>query len=145
MTGIAAAGIRLHRLEGGKAVLEDDDLVGAVGREGLLGPTAPPVAETETGELGHEVELGGPDVAVRRRVLHQPAVQGRGAIPDLILQADEVVRIRAAIESILSSHTGQTVEALRADTDRDRVFAADAAIAYGLADEVLQRRTAVAA
>jgi ATP-dependent Clp protease protease subunit len=76
-----------------------------------------------------------------RVVLHQPAVQGRGAIPDLILQADEVVRIRAAIESILSAHTGQTVEALRADTDRDRVFAAEAAIAYGLADEVLQRRT----
>jgi len=80
-----------------------------------------------------------------RVVLHQPAVQGRGAIPDLILQADEVVRIRAAIESILSTHTGQTVESLRADTDRDRVFAAEAAIAYGLADEVLQRRTAVAA
>ncbi|KQV74475.1 ATP-dependent Clp protease proteolytic subunit [Aeromicrobium sp. Root344] len=80
-----------------------------------------------------------------RVVLHQPAVQGRGAIPDLILQADEVVRIRAAIESILSTHTGQTVDALRADTDRDRVFAADAAIAYGLADEVLQRRTPVAA
>lgn len=80
-----------------------------------------------------------------RVVLHQPAAQGRGAIPDLILQADEVVRIRAAIESILSTHTGQTVEALRADTDRDRVFAAEAAIAYGLADEVLLRRAAVAA
>ena len=38
-----------------------------------------------------------------RVVLHQPAAQGRGAIPDLILQADEVVRIRAAIESILST------------------------------------------
>jgi ATP-dependent Clp protease protease subunit len=80
-----------------------------------------------------------------RVVLHQPAVQGRGAIPDLILQADEVIRIRAAIEAILSTHTGQTVEALRADTDRDRVFAAEAAIAYGLADEVLLRRTPVAA
>ena len=80
-----------------------------------------------------------------RVVLHQPAVQGRGAIPDLILQADEVVRIRAAIESILSAHTGQTVESLRADTDRDRVFAAEAAIAYGLADEVLLRRAPVEA
>ena len=80
-----------------------------------------------------------------RIVLHQPAVQGRGAIPDLILQADEVVRIRAAIESILSTHTGQTVEALRRDTDRDRVFAAEAAMAYGLADEVLLRRTGVEA
>src|SRR5215207_1616505 len=68
-----------------------------------------------------------------RVVLHQPAVQGRGAIPDLILQADEVVRIR----------TGQSVDALRADTDRDRVFAAGAAIDYGLADEILHQRTAV--
>ena len=78
-----------------------------------------------------------------RVVLHQPAVQGRGAIPDLILQADEVVRIRGDIEAILSSHTSQTVEALRADTDRDRVFTAKAAIEYGLADEVLAQRLPV--
>jgi len=75
-----------------------------------------------------------------RVVLHQPAVQGRGAIPDLILQADEVVRIRADIEGILAEHTGQSVETLRTDTDRDRVFTARAAIDYGLADEVLARR-----
>ena len=75
-----------------------------------------------------------------RVVLHQPAVQGRGAIPDLILQADEVVRIRGDIEAILSTHTNQSVEALRADTDRDRVFTARSAVEYGLADEVLQER-----
>lgn len=75
-----------------------------------------------------------------RVVLHQPAASGRGTIPDLILQADEVVRIRAEIESVLSRHTGQTIEALRADTDRDRIFAAEAAVAYGLADEVLHER-----
>jgi ATP-dependent Clp protease protease subunit len=78
-----------------------------------------------------------------RVVLHQPAVQGRGAIPDLILQADEVVRIRAEIEEILSLHTGQSIDTLRADTDRDRVFAAGAAIDYGLADEILHQRAAV--
>lgn len=75
-----------------------------------------------------------------RVVLHQPAVQGRGTIPDLILQADEVVRIRADIESILSVHTGQSIATLRDDTDRDRVFAAQAAIDYGIADEILHRR-----
>ena len=78
-----------------------------------------------------------------RVVLHQPGVQGRGAIPDLILQADEVVRIRAEMESVLSTHTGQSIESLRADTDRDRVFTAQAAIEYGLADELLHRRAAV--
>lgn len=72
-----------------------------------------------------------------RVVLHQPAAQGRGAIPDLILAADEIVRVRADIESILSRHTGQTKETLRADTDRDRVFTAPAAKDYGLIDVVL--------
>jgi ATP-dependent Clp protease, protease subunit len=74
-----------------------------------------------------------------RVVLHQPAARGQGTIPDLILQADEVVRIRAEIEEILSAHTGQSVDTLRADTDRDRVFTARAALEYGLVDEVLVR------
>lgn len=75
-----------------------------------------------------------------RVILHQPAAQGRGAIPDLILQADEVVRIRADMESALSRHTGQSVETLRADTDRDRIFTAGAARAYGLLDHVIDQR-----
>ena len=75
-----------------------------------------------------------------RVVLHQPAAQGRGTIPDLILQADEVVRVRTQLEEILSAHTGRTVADLRHDTDRDRVFDAVDAVAYGLADHVLDRR-----
>ncbi|WNG82353.1 ATP-dependent Clp protease proteolytic subunit [Mycobacterium sp. ITM-2016-00316] len=75
-----------------------------------------------------------------RVVLHQPAAQGRGTIPDLILQADEVVRMRNQLESILSRHTGRGVEQLRHDTDRDRVFDAEGALAYGLADRVLDQR-----
>ena len=75
-----------------------------------------------------------------RVILHQPAAQGRGAIPDLILQADEVVRIRADMEVALSKHTGQSVETLRADTDRDRIFTAGAAREYGLLDHVIDQR-----
>ncbi|MEV7973376.1 ATP-dependent Clp protease proteolytic subunit [Cellulomonas sp. NPDC089187] len=75
-----------------------------------------------------------------RVVLHQPVAQGRGAIPDLILAADEVVRIRAEMEGILAEHTGQTVERLRADTDHDRVFTAQAAQDYGLVDQVIDQR-----
>ncbi len=44
-----------------------------------------------------------------RVILHQPAVSGQGTIPDLILQADELVRLRAELESALSEHTGQPV------------------------------------
>jgi ATP-dependent Clp protease, protease subunit len=80
-----------------------------------------------------------------RVVLHQPAARGQGTIPDLILQADEVVRVRAEIETILSRHTGQAVETLRHDTDRDRVFTPAQALEYGLADHVLDRRAAISA
>ena len=76
-----------------------------------------------------------------RVILHQPAVSGQGAIPDLILAADEVVRLRGEFESVLSSHTGQSVETLRADTDRDRIFTARAALDYGLVDQILTDRT----
>ncbi|MBD0324457.1 MAG: ATP-dependent Clp protease proteolytic subunit [Aldersonia sp.] len=76
-----------------------------------------------------------------RIILHQPAAQGRGAIPDLILQADEVVRVRADMERILSRHTGQTTETLRADTAHDRVFTASAALEYGLLDHIVEERS----
>jgi len=75
-----------------------------------------------------------------RIVLHQPAAQGRGTIPDLILQADEVIRIRSDIEGALALHTGQSVETLRRDTDRDRTFTAQAARDYGLLDLVITSR-----
>ena len=76
-----------------------------------------------------------------RVILHQPAVSGQGAIPDLILAADEVVRLRGEFEAVLSSHTGQSVETLRADTDRDRIFTSRAALDYGLVDQILTDRT----
>jgi ATP-dependent Clp protease, protease subunit len=80
-----------------------------------------------------------------RVVLHQPAARGQGPIPDLILQADEVVRVRAEIEEILSAHTGQSVQTLRHDTDRDRVFSARAALEYGLVDQILAQNSPAAA
>lgn len=75
-----------------------------------------------------------------RVVLHQPASQGQGTIPNLILQADELVRIRSDMETILAEHSGQTATRLRADTDHDRVFSAPQAREYGLIDHVLATR-----
>lgn len=77
-----------------------------------------------------------------RVVLHQPAARGQGTVPDLILQADEVVRVRGDIEQILAEHTGQALDKLRHDTDRDRVFTAEGAVEYGLVDRVVTRRGA---
>lgn len=75
-----------------------------------------------------------------RVVLHQPASQGQGTIPELILQADELVRIRSDMEAIVAEHSGQTAARLRADTDHDRVFSAIQASEYGLIDHVLAAR-----
>lgn len=75
-----------------------------------------------------------------RVLLHQPSGQGRGTIPDLILAADEILLVREEMERALSHHTGQSVETLRRDTDRDRIFRAGDAVAYGLADQVITSR-----
>jgi ATP-dependent Clp protease protease subunit len=75
-----------------------------------------------------------------RVVLHQPSGGGQGALPDLALQAKEIVRLRAEMEQILSRHTGQSVERLREDTERDLVLAAGEAVGYGLADGILDSR-----
>jgi ATP-dependent Clp protease protease subunit len=78
-----------------------------------------------------------------RVVLHQPSGGGQGTLPDLALQAKEIVRLRAEMEQILSRHTGQPVERLREDTDRDLILSAPEAVAYGVADIVLDSRKAV--
>ncbi|HWC23478.1 MAG TPA: ATP-dependent Clp protease proteolytic subunit [Flexivirga sp.] len=76
-----------------------------------------------------------------RVLLHQPSGSGRGAIPDIILAADEVIRLRAEAEEVLAHHTGQPLDVLRKDTDRDRIFTPQAAVDYGLADEVMAYRS----
>ncbi len=76
-----------------------------------------------------------------RVILHQPSNEGRrGTIPDLILQADEAVRLRADLESVLAAHSGQSTEKLRRDTDHDRVFTATEALEYGLLDRIIVER-----
>ncbi|MFJ8596258.1 ClpP family protease [Streptomyces sp. NPDC093598] len=76
-----------------------------------------------------------------RVLLGQPAAGGqRGMVSDLALRAKEMVRIRSQVEEVLARHTHHDVTALRADMDRDKVFTAQEAVGYGLADEVLSRR-----
>ncbi|MYW62202.1 MULTISPECIES: ClpP family protease [unclassified Streptomyces] len=76
-----------------------------------------------------------------RVLLGQPASGGsQGTVSDLTVQAKEVARVRSQTEEVLSRHTGHSVERLRSDMDRDKVFTAEEAVAYGLADEVLTRR-----
>ncbi|MBL1099049.1 ClpP family protease [Streptomyces coffeae] len=81
-----------------------------------------------------------------RVLLGQPASGGRqGTVSDLSLQAKEMLRIRSQVEEVLARHTPHDIATLREDMDRDKVFTAQEAVAYGLADQVLSRRRASAA
>ncbi len=74
-----------------------------------------------------------------RVVLHQPHAEGsRGSISDLALEAVEIARIRSQAEGLLAKHTGRSHEQIRADTDRALVLTGSDAIAYGIADNVLE-------
>jgi ATP-dependent Clp protease, protease subunit len=78
-------------------------------------------------------------------LLHQPSSQAQGTLPDLAVQAQEVARVRAETEEILSRHTGHPVAKIRQDTDRDKTFSAAEAVGYGLADQVITSRKAIPA
>lgn len=75
-----------------------------------------------------------------RVVLHQPSGGAQGTLPDLAVQAKEIVRLRAELEEILARSTGRSTAELRRDTDRDLVLTAREAVDYGLADAVLEGR-----
>jgi ATP-dependent Clp protease, protease subunit len=79
-----------------------------------------------------------------RVLLHQPYGQvGYGQVTDLEIAAKEILRMRDLLEEILARHTGQPIERIHADTDRDFVMEAQEAIEYGIIDSVLSSREAV--
>jgi ATP-dependent Clp protease protease subunit len=74
-------------------------------------------------------------------LLHQPYGQvGYAQVTDLELAAKEILRMRDLLEEILARHTGQPLERIHADTDRDFVIEAEAALEYGIIDEVISAR-----
>jgi ATP-dependent Clp protease, protease subunit len=78
-----------------------------------------------------------------RVLLHQPYGQtGYAQVSDLELAAKEIMRMRELLESILSVHTGQTIDKIHTDTDRDFVMSATEAKEYGIIDEVITARNA---
>jgi ATP-dependent Clp protease protease subunit len=76
-----------------------------------------------------------------RVLIHQPSIDVvRGQTSDLEIYAAEVSRLRRQLEEALAEGTGQTVERIHADIERDLVLTADEAVAYGLADNVIASR-----
>ncbi|HUA30394.1 MAG TPA: ATP-dependent Clp protease proteolytic subunit [Streptosporangiaceae bacterium] len=82
-----------------------------------------------------------------RILIHQPAVEsGYGQSSDLEIQANEILRMRSAMERVIAQHTGKDEDQVRRDVERDKFFTAEEAKEYGLVDEVLttlKRRTEV--
>ncbi len=69
--------------------------------------------------------------------MHQPLGGTQGQASDIAIQAKEILRLRTMLNGVLSIHTGQTIEKIAADTDRDMYMSAINAKAYGIVDEVL--------
>jgi ATP-dependent Clp protease protease subunit len=70
--------------------------------------------------------------------LHQPLGGAQGQATDIEIQAKEILRLRAELNNILVRHTGQPVETIEHDTERDYYMDADGAVKYGLVDHVLK-------
>jgi ATP-dependent Clp protease, protease subunit len=76
-----------------------------------------------------------------RILIHQPYAQSQGQATDIELAAREILRMRTLLEEILAIHTGQAVEKIHQDTDRDFVMSAEEAMQYGIIDEVISARS----
>lgn len=75
-----------------------------------------------------------------RILIHQPSGEGQGQVTDLEIQANEIMRMRIQLEEILAAHTGQTVEQVKLDIERDRILTATQAKDYGIVDAVISTR-----
>ncbi len=78
-----------------------------------------------------------------RVLIHQPYAGAQGQVSDLQLASQEIQRLKEQLELILAEHTGQTVEKISTDTDRDFVMTAAEAMEYGIIDEVIDIRNTV--
>jgi ATP-dependent Clp protease protease subunit len=74
-----------------------------------------------------------------RIMIHQPLSGMEGTAADLAIHAKEVLRIKQRMNEILLKHTGQSLERIQADTDRDNFMLADEAKKYGLIDHILEK------
>ncbi|MDI6873213.1 ATP-dependent Clp endopeptidase proteolytic subunit ClpP [Candidatus Solincola sp.] len=75
-----------------------------------------------------------------RVLLHQPAGGASGQAVDIDIHAREILRLRDLLDNILAKHTGQPLEKIRADTDRDFIMTAYEARDYGIIDAVIERK-----
>jgi ATP-dependent Clp protease, protease subunit len=75
-----------------------------------------------------------------RNMIHQPSGGAQGQATDIHIQAQEILKIRERLNECLARHTGQTIETIAEDTERDNFMSAEESKAYGLIDAVLDKR-----
>jgi ATP-dependent Clp protease protease subunit len=73
-------------------------------------------------------------------LIHQPHGGARGQSADIEIQAREILRLRTLLDEIMAKHTGQTVEKITKDTDRDFIMTAEQALEYGMIDDIISVR-----
>jgi ATP-dependent Clp protease protease subunit len=78
-----------------------------------------------------------------RILIHQPLGGAQGQATDIDIQAKEILRIREELTIILAKHSGQSMEKLRRDTERDFFMSGQQAMEYGIIDKVIDKRTAI--
>ena len=75
-----------------------------------------------------------------KMMIHQPYGEVGGQVSDIEIQAKDILRTREVLNEILAKHTGQPIEVISKDTDRDRFLTAPESVEYGLVDEILVRQ-----
>ena len=75
-----------------------------------------------------------------RAMIHQPSGGFSGQQSDIHIQAQEILKVRSRLDEILAFHTGQSVEKVRQDSERDNFMSPTEAVAYGLVDKLLDKR-----
>jgi ATP-dependent Clp protease protease subunit len=73
-------------------------------------------------------------------MIHQPSGGAQGQASDIHIQAQEILKIRAKLNELMALHTGQTIERIELDTERDNFMSANQAKEYGLIDSVIEKR-----
>ena len=79
-----------------------------------------------------------------RVLIHQPLGGAQGQASDIEIASKEILRMRKELNGILARHTGQTIKRIEKDTDRDNIMTAADAVAYGLADTVIENHASIA-
>ena len=75
-----------------------------------------------------------------RTMIHQPSGGAQGQATDIEIQAKEILFLRERLNGLLADHTGQTIDVIERDTERDRFMSAQQSVEYGLVDEVITSR-----